>query len=182
MDYALQIGQKIKSCRMARNLTVKELAAQAQITPSMLSQIERGQANPSLNTIRLLSGALDEPMFRFFMDEINVQNEVVRMEERKRIIEHGVEYELLTPDTSGVLEMMQLTLSKDSCSCDQPKGHTGEEIALVQKGSIELILEGDTCLLHTGDSVRIKSGIKHCWRNAGEEECVLVFAVSPPDF
>lgn len=83
MDYAIQIGQRIKAYRTARSLTVKELAAKAQITPSMLSQIERGQANPSLNTIRLLSAALDEPMFRFFLDDVNVQNEVVRLEERK---------------------------------------------------------------------------------------------------
>lgn len=182
MDYAIQIGQRIKAYRTARSLTVKELAAKAQITPSMLSQIERGQANPSLNTIRLLSAALDEPMFRFFLDDVNVQNEVVRLEERKRIIEYGVEYELLTPDTSGSLEMMQLTLSPGKQSSVRPNGHTGEEVALVQAGQIELILEDETCLLRTGDSVRIKSGIKHCWRNPGETDCILVFAVSPPDF
>lgn len=182
MDYALQIGRKIKGYRTARNMTVKELATQAQITPSMLSQIERGQANPSLNTIRLLSSALNEPMFRFFMDGVNVQNEVVRAEERTRIIEHGVEYEMLTPDTNGTVEMMQLTIAPGSCSCDQLIGHTGEEVALLLKGSIELTLEGDTCVLNTGDSVRIKSGLKHSWRNVGTDECILVFAVSPPDF
>ncbi|WP_295585304.1 cupin domain-containing protein [uncultured Oscillibacter sp.] len=182
MDYAIQIGQRIKAYRTARSLTVKELAAKAQITPSMLSQIERGQANPSLNTIRQLSAALDEPMFRFFLDDVNVQNEVVRLQERKRIIEFGVEYEMLTPDTNGSLEMMQLTLSPGKQSCAQLRSHAGEEVALVQQGSIELMMEEETCLLHAGDSVRIKSGIKHCWRNPGRESCVLIFAVSPPDF
>lgn len=183
MDDALKIGQKIKTRRMAKNLTVKELAAQAQITSSMLSQIERGLANPSLNTIRLLSIALEEPMFRFFMDEVDVHNEVVRANARRRIIEHGVEYELLSPDTNGTLEMMQLRLSsRGKMSCAQLKSHVGEEVALVEKGTIELVLEESVCLLHSGDSVRIKSGIKHSWRNAGEDECVLVFAVSPPDF
>lgn len=170
MDIALQIGQRIKDCRIAKGLTVKDLAAQAQITSSMLSQIERGQAN------------LAEPMFRFFMDEVNVRNEVVRAGERRHIIEHGTEYELLAPDTNGLLEMLELTLAPGSRSCDQLLSHTGEEIALVQRGSIELILEDDTCLLHTGDSVRIKSGLKHCWHNPGQNVCVLVFAVSPPDF
>lgn len=182
MDYALQIGQKIKNCRIAKNITIKELAQEAQITPSMLSQIERGQANPSLNTIRALSSALDEPMFRFFMDELNVQNEIVRIGERKRIIERGVEYEMLTPDTNGTLEMMQLTLSAGSFSKDTPGSHVGEEIAVVQKGSIELLMEGERYLLHTGDSVRIRSGMRHHWYNPGQEKCVLVFAVSPPDF
>ena len=106
MDYAMQIGQKIKTYRSARGLTVKELAAKAQITASMLSQIERGQATPSLNTIRQLSEALDEPIFRFFMDEVDVQNEVVRRENRKQIIDSGVTYDMLTPDTNGSVEMM----------------------------------------------------------------------------
>ncbi len=182
MDYALQIGKKIKNYRTARNLTVKDLAALAQITPSMLSQIERGQANPSLNTIRLLSSALDEPMFRFFTDDINVQNEVVRAEDRKKIIDHGVEYEMLTPDTSSTMEMLQLKLSPGKESSEQLHSHTGEEVALSVKGSIELILEVDSCTLREGDSVRIRSGVKHRWRNAGDEDCELVFVVSPPDF
>lgn len=92
MDYELQIGLKIKSCRTDRGMTMKELAEQAQITPSMLSQIEKGQANPSLNTIRLLSKALDVPMFRFFMDEVSVENDVVRRDKRKHIIENGIDY------------------------------------------------------------------------------------------
>lgn len=182
MDYTIQIGQRIKNYRLLRNMTVKDLAAQAQITPSMLSQIERGQANPSLNTIRLLSIALKEPMFRFFLDEVNVQNEIVRSGDRRRIIEFGVEYEMLTPDTNGTMEMMQLTLSPGSRSCEHPTGHTGEEVALVLKGTMELQVEEETCTLQAGDSVRIKSERKHCWRNIGEDECVLVFAVSPPDF
>ena len=58
----------------------------------------------------------------------------------------------------------------------------GEEVALLLSGSIELEVENDTCVLHAGDSIRIKSGLKHRWRNVGEEGCVLVFAISPPDF
>ena len=182
MDYAMQIGQKIKTYRSARGLTVKELAAKAQITASMLSQIERGQATPSLNTIRQLSEALDEPIFRFLMDEVDVQNEVVRRENRKQIIDSGVTYDMLTPDTNGSVEMMQLTLAPGMRSSNQARGHKGEEVALLLSGSIELEVENDTCVLHAGDSIRIKSGLKHRWRNVGEEGCVLVFAISPPDF
>ena len=182
MDTALQIGQKIKYYRTLRNLTIKDLAAQAQITTSMLSQIERGQANPSLNTIRLLAMALEEPIFRFFMDEVNVQDEVVRVNRRKQIIENGVEYEMLTPDTNGVVEMMQMKLSPGSISYEKAVGHEGEEVALVMSGPIELMLENETCVLNTGDSVRIKSELKHRWHNNGENDSIVVFAISPPSF
>lgn len=182
MDYELQIGLKIKSCRTDRGMTMKELAEQAQITPSMLSQIEKGQANPSLNTIRLLSKALDVPMFRFFMDEVSVENDVVRRDKRKHIIENGIDYEMLTPDMCGNLEMIKMTLKPGTASCKQPMSHIGEEIALILSGNVELILEHDSIILYTGDSVRIKSNIKHSWRNIGDSEMALVFAVSPPNF
>ena len=103
-------------------------------------------------------------------------------ENRKQIIDSGVTYDMLTPDTNGSVEMMQLTLAPGMRSSNQARGHKGEEVALLLSGSIELEVENDTCVLHAGDSIRIKSGLKHRWRNVGEEGCVLVFAISPPDF
>lgn len=182
MDYELQIGLKIKSYRTDRGMTMKELAELAQITPSMLSQIEKGQANPSLNTIRLLSKSLNEPMFRFFMDETSVENDVVRKNNRKHVIENGIDYEMLTPDMRGNLEMIKMTLNPGAVSCAQPMSHIGEEVALILNGTVELILEHDTITLHAGDSVRIKSEIKHSWRNICDGEMSLVFAVAPPNF
>lgn len=184
MDTALQIGQKIKYYRTIKKLTIKELAANAQITTSMLSQIERGQANPSLNTIRLLSVALDEPIFRFFVDEqdMSVRDEIVRADKRRQIIEESVQYELLTPDTNGALEMMQMKVVPGRYSNELLMAHIGEEVAFVTSGPIQLLLENETCTLNTGDSVRIKSSIKHRWYNPGEKDALVVFAITPPSF
>ena len=55
-------------------------------------------------------------------------------------------------------------------------------VALILGGTVELVLEHDSIILHAGDSVRIKSEIKHSWRNVGDGEMSLVFAVSPPNF
>ncbi len=182
MDIAAQLGQKIKSCRLSRKRTIKELASDAQITPSMLSQIERGLASPSLNTIRLLSLALDEPMYRFFLDASDIQSDVVRKSNRRQLIDQGIHYEMLTPDMDGVIEMMELTLPPQAVSCQTPLAHKGEEVALVQKGIVTLTLGDETCTLYAGDSVRIKSEVRHQWANTGNESTVVVFAVSPPSF
>ena len=44
----------------------------ADITPSMLSQIERGSANPSIQTLKVLAKALDVPTFSFYL-KIQIQ-------------------------------------------------------------------------------------------------------------
>lgn len=184
MDAALQIGQKIKYYRTMKNMTIKELAANAQITTSMLSQIERGQANPSLNTIRLLSVALDEPIFRFFMDEedVSVREEIVRADKRRQILEESVEYQLLTPDTNGALEMMQMKVNAGMYSNESLMAHAGEEVAFVTAGPVQLLLENEICVLNTGDSVRIKSNIKHRWYNPNNSDALVIFAITPPSF
>ena len=51
------IGQKIRQCRLARNLTQQELAGD-QFSKSYISQLERGAVNPSLRALRLLAGRL----------------------------------------------------------------------------------------------------------------------------
>ncbi len=53
----VDVGQKLKILRLRRGLTQKELAGDV-ITRNMLSQIERGAALPSYQTIEYLSGKL----------------------------------------------------------------------------------------------------------------------------
>lgn len=182
MDEALKIGEKVKKYRTEKNLTVKELAARAQITPSMLSQIEHGQANPSLNTIRLLAKELDTPMFRFFVDEDKLPDDIVRHGSHKHVIGNGVDYAMLTPDTEGNVELCQITLAPGASSHATPISHRGEEVAVVLKGTARLEMEPAVYELNEGDSVRIRSEVRHCWHNESSVNLIVLFAVSPPGF
>lgn len=55
----------------------------ADITPSMLSQIERGSANPSIQTLKVLAKALDVPTFSFLLEDTNTDDLIVRSHKRK---------------------------------------------------------------------------------------------------
>ena len=52
MNIEIDIGSRIKSIRLEKGILLKDLAKQCGISSSMLSQIEKGNANPSLNTIK----------------------------------------------------------------------------------------------------------------------------------
>ena len=176
---------KIKEYRIAKNLTIKELAEKANITSSMLSQIERGLANPSINTLKLIAQALDTPLFKFFIEDSNITNQVVTREKRKRISlpdEDGIIYELLTPDLTGSIEFCQLTLEPGKTTSDTPMGHEGEEVALILSGTTELILENEKLTMKAGDSIRIPPRTNHKWYNPTDETMTLIFAVTPPTF
>ena len=181
-DNEIQIGQRVRSFRLERGMTLKELAAKANITPSMLSQIESGQANPSLMTIRLLAKALNEPIFRLFIEENVIKSEVIRAGAHRKITKNGTDIEMLVPDLRGDIELIRETLYPGGATASEPLGHKSEEVVLVASGSVELTIENDSFILHAGDTVRIKSELRHRWFNNSNEPVVMISAITPPNF
>ena len=57
----LNLGKKIQAIRTKCSLSVRKVASLANITPSMLSQIENEQVNPSINTLRSIAQVLEPP-------------------------------------------------------------------------------------------------------------------------
>ncbi len=176
------IGERIRYFRQLKGVTLKKLAEDVGITSSMLSQIERDIANPSLNTLRTITSALDIPLFQIFVDNPVEAECIVHPESRKHIVENGIVYELLTPDMNTAIEFCQLKLEKGCSTWDSAMRHKGEEVALVTQGSFEVSLGGIKYIMNTGDSLRIPPLVEHVWTNVGEDTAILVFAVTPPDF
>ncbi|MFN5984148.1 MAG: helix-turn-helix domain-containing protein [Fluviicola sp.] len=62
MDYtetAIKVGEKIKENRLKNNLTQMDLASLCNIERSNLSRIESGKSNVTLQTLVLISDALN---------------------------------------------------------------------------------------------------------------------------
>lgn len=68
-EYARVIGEKLRSVRRQRRISLRELAEQANISASMLSQIETGKAYPSVRSIYNIAAALSLPVDYFFPDQ-----------------------------------------------------------------------------------------------------------------
>lgn len=181
----VDISRNISEYRKRKEMTIKELASLAGVTPSLLSQIEKGTANPSINTIKQISSALDVPLFNFFISDVSTESLVVRKDNRKKIMfaeDDSFAYELLTPDLKGEIEFMLMKIpAKESSSKDQ-FGHKGEEVAYIMKGNVRLYLMNSVLDLSCGDSVKIPPHSKHKWENMSEDDCEVIFAVTPPSF
>jgi transcriptional regulator with XRE-family HTH domain len=68
----LEIGDRLAAHRAERGMKVSELARQIGVSPSLISQIERGQSRPSVSTLFSLAEALDVTVDAFFRDAENV--------------------------------------------------------------------------------------------------------------
>lgn len=183
----INIGKKISSIRKAKDWTIKELSERASVTPSMLSQLERGLANPSINTLKAIASALEVQLFTFFIEDEPKDNLVVKPSDRMQVIlpsesQELITYELLSPDLNGDIEMALMTLSPGSETSKDNFEHTGEEVAYVSNGNVLLYLNDDEIKLYQGDSVKIPPHMLHRWYNPFEEDAIVIFAVTPPSF
>lgn len=67
MDAAVQFGRRLRTLREARGVKQRVLAEKAKMTPSYLSQLETGRAQPSFDAIVTFSRILGVPMYSFFL-------------------------------------------------------------------------------------------------------------------
>jgi len=178
----IDIGKKIEKYRKANDWSIRELAKLAEITPSMLSQIERGLANPSIQTLKVLAKALNVPTFSFFIEETPTADLVVRSHERKKMIVEDLSYELLSPDFSGTLATAIMKVPPNTSSSEKLLEHKGEEVAFVLEGKIKVYLDNEEYILEPGDSVKIPAYMKHKWENNFNENAAVLFSVTPPAF
>lgn len=176
----LNIGAKIAQYRKSKDLSIRELAKMAEVTPSLLSQIERGLANPSVNSLKSIANALNAPLFIFFTSEVIKEDLIVRGNNRKKVILPGAEnviYEMLASGVNDNLEFAIMNLSPKSSSCTDYIHHNGCEIAYVLEGEVTLHLDDEKFELRKEDSVKIPVGMKHRWENNSDLESKIIFAV-----
>lgn len=185
MNKEINVGNMIKTIRTSKGIMVKEVAEKCGISSSMLSQIEKGTANPSLNTIREIANVLEVPLFKFFIEPEKENNSIsiLKKEDRKIISANYLTYESLSPDIETNLEYMKMILHRAGVETSSiPMSHKGEEIAVLMKGKVKITIENQSAIMEEGDSVHIPPLKAHKWTNVGEEEAVVIFAVTPPEF
>lgn len=180
------LGGRIRLLRKERALTTEKLAEAAGVSAGLISQIERGNGNPSFGTLVQLAHGLQMPIGRLLEPE-ETKSVVVRKDERRRLDGHGLpnpdggRYELLTPDLNGALEANWVVTPPGYDTSDTPYRHNGEEFGLVMSGTKDVYLDGVRHRLETGDSIRFASTTPHWFVNPSDtEECTAVWVSTPP--
>jgi transcriptional regulator with XRE-family HTH domain len=168
-------------------MTVEDLAERAGVSSGLVSQLERGRANPSLSNLQKLARALDVSLVSLISPAESHRPSlygVVRAGVRKQLVlpREGIVYELLTPDLNRKLEMIRSVVPVDYDTSAVPYQHEGEECVHVLRGRIEAGIGDERIVLEPGDSITYDASVPHWWRNVGGEEGELISAVTPPSF
>lgn len=177
------LGDKIRKMRLSRGMNLTTFARKIGKTTSYLSQVERGLASPSIMALREISKTLNVPIFYFLVDD-NKQRSLVKKNERKvlQFPKSHLTFELLSPDLSKQIEMIRIRLKPGASTCTVPLPHPGEECTYVLEGKMEIQI-GDECfILEKGDTIYYICGIPHKITSVGEEDLVVISAITPSSF
>ena len=185
-NHKIMIGQKIRELRISQKMSLQELGEKINLTPSSISQIERGLSTPSLGALRRVAQGLGVPVFYFLLeDEIGESEIIVRSDQRKTLTnpKSNVSYKLLSPNLNKKMEIISLNLKPGKESSIDYFTHKGEEACIVLSGCISVVLGEAKYELKTGDSLQFNAVVPHKYINNDKEtEARLLFVLTPPSF
>jgi transcriptional regulator with XRE-family HTH domain len=174
------LGRRLRALRNEQGLTLAQLGRRVGLSASYLSQIERGVSMPSLSRLTTIASALGVEIGHFFEDDVPSPC-VVRFNHGHKLGSTAdITIELLSAEPSDKEIQPYRVVCKPGASRDQPPTYPGEEFGFVLKGQLTVTVGEETFVLEAGDSIHYQTIQPHSWRNAGDEECIVIWAVWPP--
>jgi transcriptional regulator with XRE-family HTH domain len=170
------IGERIKALRTEQGMTLAELGEKVKLSASYLSQIERDKTAPSLSTLMDIAKTLNvEPRY-FFETEAEVAYILRASGEPDSLApDSSIARLRLTPDVgSSKLEAYRV-IFQPHASFERLELFSGEEFGFVLTGELTIGVGDEQFVLAAGDSIHYDASQPHCWCNAGDEPCVVIW-------
>ncbi|MDR1801324.1 MAG: XRE family transcriptional regulator [Lachnospiraceae bacterium] len=178
----MEIGNKIKELRIAKNLTQEELADRCELSKGFISQLERDLTSPSIATLADILQSLGTTLGEFFI-ETQEEQMVFKDEDyfEKIDSEQHIKTEWIIPNAQkNLMEPIRLTIEPGgSTYADIP--HEGEEFGYVLKGSIRIHIGKKTYSAKKGESFYFVPNAEH-YVTAGKSGAILIWVSTPPNF
>lgn len=187
-DDFLRIGKRILELRHAHRYSLRDLARMSGLSPSFLSQVERGRGEPSISALKRIASALEVELLYFFSSSKGSESKMVSRAGTGRSLPamKGVEFRLLVSDPESRLEPI---LGRYEAGCqtgEVPMVHNtapgAVEWGLILSGRFKVWVGDDVFILNPGDSIYFQSSLPHSIQNISEDVGEYVWVNSPPSF
>lgn len=178
------LGPRLRTAREASGITVRELARRAGVTASLISQVERGLAMPSVGTLLEIATTLHLDIGNLFKNEVRPApggpGLVQRNGSRKTIrLDSGVRWERLTVGPDPEVEFLYAVYEPGSASCgeDSMLRHGGREFAYLVSGRLGVKIGFEEYELGPGDSISFDAGMPHRLWCIGSRPAVGIWTI-----
>jgi transcriptional regulator with XRE-family HTH domain len=168
-DTVTKLGPRIRKQRHRLAMTLQQLGAASGVSVGYLSQVERGNATPTLGTLAQVSAALGVDV-DFFVSTPKTQDSLTRDGQRPRFSMSGssLEYEQINASFPGH-ELTSYVISVPPGYVSEEVSHEGEEIIFILDGEIVQVVDGQEHVMRSGDSLHYLGTAPHSWSNQTQE-------------
>lgn len=193
------MGDRLRRARTSRGLSLRAVARRLGVSASLISQVETGRANPSVNTLYALASelgvSLDELLFvdaaptarasaesadPDIADDPLPRDPVQRATSRATIrLGSGVLWERLTTESLRNVDFLLVTYEVGGASSpeDAFQRHQGQEWGYVLSGTLHVNIGFEEYVLGPGDTITFDSAVPHRLSNRGGEPVRAVWFV-----
>ncbi|WP_322048228.1 helix-turn-helix domain-containing protein [Paraburkholderia sp. J67] len=176
-----RVGEQIQRLRSERKMTLDELSRAAGVSKSMLSEIERDKANPTIAVAWRLTNALGVKLDSLFAapkapDAIAVAGP----HDIPTLLGHDAGYQLRVwgpIELAGHFEWYELTLKAGGALVSSAHEPGTREHLTVLQGTIEVEAAGTVERLKAADTARYVADQPHAIRNLGKGEARALLVV-----
>jgi transcriptional regulator with XRE-family HTH domain len=182
-DDNIEVGQRLRAMRRLRGWTLKRVAEQSGVSPSFLSQVERGRAAASIASLKRIAAALDLSMADLFGPDGPGKPRVLKRWERPALAfgHLGHKY-LVTPRPLQFLEVFVGEFEPGGTTGEPYSHGDSEELFMVLEGRVQLQVGGDIFEMEPGDSIDYRSSTGHAVSNPYSETAQVLWVISPPSY
>ncbi len=197
-DNEPSIGARLAELRKEHRYSIRSLAARANVSASLISDVERGKVEPSISTLKRVASALGTTLTYFFSDPTASSSRVVRASERVALSRaigreakgearsamktNGIHFELASPEQAENLEAIFGRYDVGASIGDEPVTHEGEEWGMVLRGRLKVWVGDEIYFLDPGDSIWFPSTVPHRMENVANEPTEYIWVDTPKSF
>jgi transcriptional regulator with XRE-family HTH domain len=173
----LRLGARVRALRTERGWSLEALAHASGVSRSMLSQIEREQANPTLAVTMRIAGAfglslgdlLETPQAASCLTVIRAEDRTYHYRSDKHVRIRTLSPLHLEKD----VEFYEVQLQPGGALRSAPHFEGTREFLTVEKGQVRVESQDEAEILNPGDSASYRADVRHAVVNTGRGEAVL---------
>ncbi len=171
------LGRRVKKLRGDRNWSLDNLAQASGVSRSMLSEIEREKANPTLAVTYRIASAFGMGIAELIeTSEREAAIQVVRASDRGQVYRSDKNCQIRTLSPLNLekdVEFYEVTV-RTGCELRSTPHYEGtREFLTVEKGTIRLESMDDSAELGPADSATYRADVPHSIINVGDGDAVL---------
>ena len=176
------LGDRIRNLRRERGLRLVDMAKLTDLSVSFISQVERGLTNPGMRSLILIADALEVRPHALLedappCDELFV---LTRADEQAEVPNDGGTARSITSNANPRFNAFDFSGGpRQFYTWYRSKG---DVLIILLAGQLEVEVETHALTMATGDTLYVRAGANHRWRQVGRARCRVLTVLHSPQW